>query len=117
MEQILRDKYCFTGLRSADSAHYFDLVMSHGYNGDMDYLAWDAAHKFGTRMTAPGIASFLNGITIGDDALAAAEFLDNERRIAFAACEEYGRKKKMQELMAVAYARAEEIYNVKIKLM
>ena len=62
-------------------------------------------------------ASFLNGITIGENALAAAEFLDKERRIAFAACEEYGRKKRMQELMAVAYAKAEEIYKIKIKLM
>lgn len=117
MEQVKRDKYCFVGPRSADSAHYYDLVMSHGYKGDMDCLAWDAAHKFGTRMTAPGIASFLNGITIGENALAAAEFLDKERQIAFAACEEYGRKKRMQELMAVAYAKAEEIYKIKIKLM
>ena len=116
-EKVVRDKYSFWGSRAEDSAHYYDLVISYGYTGDMDYLAWDAAHKFGMRMTAPGIASFLNGITIGDNALHAAEFLDNERRIAFASCEEYGRKKKMQELMASKYDMAREIYGVEIKLL
>lgn len=115
--QVIRDKYCFSGSRAEDSAHYYDLVISHGYNGEMDYLAWDAAHKFGMRMTAPGLASFHDGITIGENALAAAEFLDRERSVAFASCEEFGRKKKMQELMASKYDVAREIYGVDIKLL
>ena len=83
----------------------------------MDYLAWDAAHKFGMRMTAPSLASFRDGITMGENALAAAEFLDRERSVAFASCEEYGRKKRMQELMALKYDAARENYGVEIKFL
>lgn len=114
---VMRYGYCFSGSRAIDSAKYFDIVMSHGYKGDMDYLAWDAAHKFGMRMTAPGIASFRDGITIGDNALIAAGFLDDEYRAAYESCEEYGRKAKMRELMAIAYAKAEKLYDIEIKLM
>lgn len=117
MERIMRDKYCFFGSRAQDSAHYYDIVMSHKYTGDMDYLAWDAAHKFGSRMTAPGLASFRNGITIGESALTAAEFLDAEYQSAYASCEEYGRRKRMQELMALAYSKARKLYDVEIKLL
>ena len=116
-EKVFRDKYCFWGSRAEDSAHYYDLVISHGYAGDMDYLAWDAAHKFGMRMTAPSLASFRDGITMGENALTAAEFLDRERSVAFASCEEYGRKKRMQELMALKYDAARENYGVEIKFL
>lgn len=116
-EPIMRDKYCFSGSRAQDSAHYYDIVMSHKYTGDMDYLAWDAAHKFGSRMTAPGLASFRNGITIGENALAAAEFLDAEYQTAYASCEEYGRRKRMQELMADVYERARAKFAISIKLL
>ena len=117
MTQVTRDKYCFIGPRAEDSAHYYDIVISHGYEGDMDYLAWDAAHKFGMRMIGPNMASFRDGITIGERASAAAEFLDAEYSSAFASCEEYGRKSNMRDLMMVAYAKAKKMYDIEIRTL
>ena len=120
MEQHIRNKYQFTGPRAGDSVKYYDNVVSHRNDVstlNTDYLAWDAAHKFGTRVTAPDMASFRNGIVIGQNALAAAEFLDNEYRIAYNSCEIPGRSRKMKELMEIVYAVAEEKYDVIVQLM
>ena len=112
-----RDGYSFVGLRASDSVEYYDTVLRNGYNGNMNYLAWDSAHKFGTRMSGNNIASFRNGITVGERALEAAEFIDSEYRIAYSSCEEYGRSKKMKVLMQDAYDRAIQLYAVKIELL
>ena len=117
MDIIKRDKYCFSGSSAKKSVQYFDLVVSHGYNGNMDYLAWDAAHKFGSRMTTDFMASFRDGITIGLNALPAAEFIDTEYKKAFASCDEFGRSKRMKELMLSIYTQAEKKYDVVIKLL
>lgn len=68
-------------------------------------------------MTASGLASFRDGITIGENALAAAEFLDAEYQTTYASCEEYGRRKRMQELMADVYDRARAKFAISIKLL
>ena len=115
MNQVKRDEYCFLGPKAEESGKYYDAVLSHGYDGDMCYLAWDAAHKFGTKMVGNKIASFRNGITIGTEALAAAEFIDEEYQKAFASCEEFGRSKRMRELMRAVYALAEQRYAVEVK--
>lgn len=117
MDTVIREKYCFIGSRAEDSAKYYDTVISHGYSGDMDYLAWEAAHKFGTRMTADGLASFRNGIAIGSNALTAVEFLDSEYSKAYDLCEENNRRKRMQDLMKIAYATAQNKYSVEIILL
>lgn len=111
-----RDQYCFMGPKAAASAQYYDTVISHGYSGDTVYLAWDSAHKFGTRMISDNIASFRDGITIGEEALQAAEHIDEEYRKAFSSCEVYGRSKRMKELMQQVYANAEKEFGVGIKL-
>ena len=111
-----RDKYTFIGTKAEDSAKYYDIVTSRGYTGNMDYLAWDSANKFGTRMTSIGIASFRDGITIGENALLAANLLDEERNKAWATCEEFGRRQRMNELMAKAYEIAKDIFSVEIEL-
>lgn len=116
MNVIKRDQYCFMGSRALDSAKYYDTVLSHGYNGDMVFLAWEAAHKFGSRMFSDKLASFRNGVTIGEEALFAAEYIDEEYRKAYASCEEYGRSKKMKDLMSVVYAEAERTFKVGIKI-
>ena len=116
MNTVMRDKFIFNGPRAEDSAQYYDTVISSGFNDDMIYLAWDSAHKFGTRMTSEGIASFKNGVVFGGNALLAAEFIDNEYSKVYASCEEFGRSKRMKQLMLVIYAMAKEKYHVDIKL-
>lgn len=111
-----RDQFCFIGPKSKDSAKYYDTVCSHKSNVDRVYLAWDSAHKFGTRMISERLASFRNGVTIGEKALQAAEFIDEEYQKAFASCEEYGRSKRMREQMSVVYATAEREFGIEIKL-
>ena len=113
----IRDGYSFVGFRASDSVEYYDAVICRGYKGKKDYLAWDSAHKFGTRMFGNNIASFRNGITIGERALEAAEFIDTEYRIAYSSCEEYGRSKKMKMLMQEVYDRAKQLYGVEIELL
>ena len=112
-----RDDYSFIGMRANDSVKYYDTVVSNGYSGSKDYLAWDAAHKFGTRMTGIGVSSFRSGITIGAQSLAAAEYIDEEYRIAYSSCEEHGRSKKMKTIMQAVYARAKQLYDVEIELL
>ena len=112
-----RHGYIFTGLRTADSVKYYDTVLSHGYEGSKMYLAWDAAHKFGSRMVCENVASFRNGIVRGIRALEAAEYIDNEYEIAHASCEEYGRSKKMKSLMKEVCIKAHEIFDVEIELL
>ena len=113
-----RNAFFFTGLRAADSVKYYDTVLSHGSEGiNMLYLAWDAAHKFGSRMTGENIASFRNGIVRGIRALEAAEYIDNAYKIAYASCEEYGRSKKMRALMQEVYVQAYRKFNVEIELL
>lgn len=113
----IRDGYSFVGFRASDSVEYYDAVIRRGYKGNKDYLAWDSAHKFGARMSGNNIASFRNGITIGERALEAAEFIDAEYRIAYSSCEEYGRSKKMKLLMHDVYDQAIQIYAVKIEVL
>ena len=117
MHSIMRGNYCFLGPKAEAAAEYYDIVMSHGYNGDLDHLAWDAAHKFGMQMTGPNIASFRDGIAIGERSSEAAEWLDAEYYTAFASCDVHGRKAKMREIMHCAYAKAKEDFLVEIKLM
>ena len=63
--KIQRGDYWIVGAGAEKSAHYYDTVISHGYNGDLLYLAWDSAHKFGQRMVGENIASYRDGIVRG----------------------------------------------------
>lgn len=115
MEVVKRDKYCFVGPKADASARYYDTVISHRYRGDMDFLAWESAHEFGTRMFSDNMASFRDGVVIGKNALKAAEYIDEEYRKAFASCDEYGRSKRMEDLMTKVYSNAEIDFDVEIK--
>ena len=117
MSVMKRDIYSFHGPKAEDSVKYFDSVIAQGYNGDMLYLAWDAAHKFGSRMTSDNITSFRWGIVIGDNSLKAAEFLDSEYEAAYKSCEEFGRKEKMKSILGALCASVKTEYSVDITMM
>lgn len=117
MNEIVRGKYCFTGARAKDSAEYYDLVNRHEHKCDTDYLAWDAAHKFGSRVTAVGLASFRNGLVIGKNAVTAAEQIDQEYIRAFEACDVVGRSRKMKEHMLSVYMDVERQYGVNVRVL
>ena len=116
VEQIKRNQFCFIGPKAESSANYYDTVLSHGYSGDIVFLAWESAHKFGTRVISDNLASFKDGIAIGEDALTAAEYIDAEYQKAFMSCDEYGRGKKMKDIMNKIYDSAENQFAVKTKL-
>lgn len=117
MDELLRGPYSFSGRKAADSAKYYDIVLSHGYDGDMTYLAWDSAHKFGSRVKGPGFVSYRHGLVFGDHAAEAAEFFDSEWTKAFEACPEEGRRTKMAVISNELKLATEEQYNVKIRVL
>ena len=116
MNIVRFEEYCFVGDKAVDSVEYFKAVISHGYDGDKVALAWDAAHKFGNKMTTENIASFYDGIVVGENALVASEYIDKERDSAYNSCEKFGRSKRMKELMLAIYDKTKEMYNVQIVL-
>ena len=117
MGRIEHNQYIFDGPRANDSITYFDIVLSHGYNGDMDCLAWDSAHKFGVRVIGANLASFKYGLVYGEKALDAAIFIDEEYIKAYSSCEEVGRRKKMKLLMIEIYSSAKMKYQVELRLL
>ena len=117
MNIVKRDKYSFIGPKAEDAAKYYDTVISHGYNGDMIYLAWDAAHKFGMRMTSDKLASFRDGVAIGEGAILAAEFIDKEYKRIYQRSEKVGRSQKMKMLMVEVYKTVEKKYGVEVRLL
>lgn len=116
MSTIKRNEFTFDGPKAVESAKYYDTVMRYGYNGDVVFLAWDSAHKFGVRMIADKMASFKYGLTLGKNALVAAEFIDNEYDKAYRKCDQIGRSKKMKSCMEEIYLIARAEYGVEIKI-
>ena len=47
---VQRGIYTFEGPKASQSAHYYDIALYHGYSGDKNALALDAAHKFGAKL-------------------------------------------------------------------
>ena len=117
MSSIVRGPYSFSGSKAADSVKYYDIVISHGYSGDMTYLAWDAAYKFGSRVIGPGFVSYRHGLIYGDNAVDAADFFDSEWEKAFDACPEEGRRAKMRSVSNALKRVTEARYDVIIKVM
>lgn len=115
MNEIMRGKYCFSGPKAEQSVKYFDTVLSRGYRGDMDWLAWDAAHKFCTSLMFDGAFAFGDGLIYGERGEEAFEYIREEYRKAYEVCEEFGRRKKMISKKAEIYCRAEELFGVKIR--
>jgi len=62
------------------------------------------------------VASFRDGVAIGQNAFSAAEFIDIEQIKAYSSGEKYGRKKRMKDFMTRIYAEAERRYDVELKL-
>ena len=117
MSIIEHDQYIFEGDKAGDSVKYFDTVISYGYKENMDYLAWDAAHKFGVRVTTANMESFDCGLVYGENALDAAVYIELEHKKAYGSCEEFGRSKKMKRLMSEIYSAVELKYQVEIRVM
>ena len=117
MAQVIRSKYTFIGNKAEDSAKYFDIILSHSPNGDASYLAWDAAHKFGTRVICEDFVSFRFGIIRGKNAQQAAEAFDECWAIAFSSCPEVGRRKIMKFSSNQLKATIEKDYSVSINVL
>lgn len=116
MDEISRGPYSFSGRKAADSAKFYDIVMSHGYSGDMLYLAWEAASKFGSRVVGPGFVSYRHGLVFGDNAAEAAEYFDDEWKKAYDVCPEEGRRTKMCAFSNELKRATEKRYKVKIEV-
>ena len=112
---ISRGAYNFIGPRADESAKYFDTVISHGYTGDLLYLAWESAHKFGQQMTGPRIASYRDGVAMGERALEAAEYIDGKREEIFSNLPQLNRSKLLKEAMSEHFRSAEQEYGVKFR--
>ena len=117
MENVQRGEYTFIGPKAERSAGYYDIVISHGYDGDMLYLAWDAAHKFGQMVVGPGIVSYRDGIVLGERAQEAAAYIDEKRKEIYASLPEFNRSKLLWSQMLEHYLYAEEYFNVSFKPM
>ena len=117
MEMVRRNGYTFIGSRAEESAQYFDSVLSHGYSGELLYLAWESAHKFSQRMIGMNVASYREGIVKGEKALKAAEFIDQKRKEIFDSLPEQNRSKLLKEAMVKQYEYAEQYYGVIFQTM
>ena len=115
--RINRDGYSFIGRKAENSAEYYDTVLKHGYDGNMDYLAWDAAHKFGSLMMGSDIASFSNGILKGKHAAEAAYYIEEGKTSFLNTLEKEGRKEKLRTFMREKINEAEQKYNISVELM
>ena len=116
-EKIQRGDYWFIGEGADKSAKYYDIVISHGYKGDLLYLAWDSAHKFGQRMVGENIASFRDGIVRGALAYEAAVYIDQKRQAVYSSLPEFNRSKLLKEQMLEHFWYAREFYNVSFEWM
>ena len=117
MKEVKRDKFIFIGPRADESAKYYDIVISHGYDGDLVYVAWESAHKFGQRMTGPNVASYRDGVVFGEKARDAAIYIDQKREEVFSSLPVKNRKTALKEKMREHYIFAEEFYHVSFKMM
>ena len=98
--ELERDIYKFIGNNAEESVKYYDKVVSFdNISVDRDYIAWDAAHKFGSHVIGPGMASFRDGMVYGEKAVEAATFLDDMRGKIYGMLPEYNRGNIMRLLM------------------
>ena len=81
------------------------------------WAAWDAAHKFGSRVTSENMASCRDGIFAGKRALEAAEFADEQIESFYARCPVYNRSHHMAEFKSTLYPEVEAMYDVKFERM
>lgn len=66
METMNQGKYLFEGANPSKSVKYYEIVIRNGYDGDLDELAYDDAHKFGNNVRFDNMASFRHGIITVD---------------------------------------------------
>ena len=114
---ILREKYAFSGDEADKSIEYFDTVMSQGYDGDHDELAFDAAHKFGSKLVFDDAASFRFGLFIGKRSREAARYFDGIWKEEFRETSEYGRKEHMTRVTGFLLQRTEKKYGVHTRII
>lgn len=115
MMEIIRDKYTFIGDKAEESVKYYDLVTSNNSDIEKDYIAWEAAHKFGQKMIGPGIASFRDGIVKGKNAVEVAEYLDNKWNSFIQRLPKQNRRKLIKEKMTEVINGLTEQYDVEIE--
>ena len=113
--RIQRGEYFFSGRKAEDSAKYYDIISKRTIVDEI-YKLWDAAHKFGSRLEGPGVASFRDGIIIGENALE-AEYIDRKRKEIFDSLPELNRSRSLKEKMTPQYCFIEDHFEVTIKFM
>ncbi|MBP3210626.1 MAG: hypothetical protein J6M64_12095 [Oscillospiraceae bacterium] len=117
--EVKRDQYTFIGASAEKSAHFYDVCMKmHEGVKENDpelyrKIAWESAHKFGSRAVTNGYASTSMGACKGERALEAAEFIDRREMEIYSSLPEFGRRKAMAEAMSNVVAEAEKTYGVK----
>ena len=114
MGEVTRGSFVFSGRKAEESAHYFDIVLSRGYHGNLGRLAWDAAHKFGSRVMGSEFVSFRHGLIRGERACEAADFFDTKWAEAFANCPAEGRRASMRTYGRELLAETEGKFGVEI---
>ena len=113
MPEVHRPPFVFS---SEKAAQFYDIVLSHGYDGDLTDLAWTAAHKFGATVTSSECVSFRHGLIRGKRAEEAAAFFNEQWKRAFAECPEYGRRAAMARVSHELVRQTEEQYGVTIEV-
>ena len=116
MGEVTRGSFVFSGRKAEESAHYFDIVLSRGYHGNLGRLAWDAAHKFGSRVMGSEFVSFRHGLILGERACEAAEFFDTNWSEAFAKCPEAGKRALMRSFGRELLTETEDKFGVEISV-
>jgi len=119
MADIIRNNITFTGSKAGSAAEYYDTVLTAGYKGDHNYLAWDAAHKFGAGCAAliGDSCSFCFGFFAGARAQAAAAAFNAQWDALFAATPAPGRRKALQPLTNKLLSDIVRQYAVKVEIL
>ena len=116
METMNQGKYLFEGANPLKSVKYYEIVIKNGYDGDLDELAYDAAHKFGNTVRYDSTASFRHGVIIGDRAEEARNEFEKRWINSYEECPIEGRRKAMSNISRTIKNDIERLYDVRIEI-
>lgn len=114
MSEVTRTPFVFIGKKAEQSAKYYDTVLSHGYQGELIALAWEAAHKFGAQFMAAGVVSFRHGLIYGEKAREAADYYNEKWGTKFSNCPETGRRASMRSFSRELLKETENMFDVHV---
>jgi len=117
MNETKCDSYIFIGPRAVDSARFYEVISSQSERHDKDYLAWDAAHKFGSGFIGPNCASFCHGLIYGEKAKEASQYYDQKWKEAFQKCPKMRRQSAMRMVSHSLVSDVEKMFEVTISVI